>query len=182
MEVSAAQRDVRTMYLGGFPGQLVSGILWLSSAALATWGSRALGVWALVLGGAMTFPLAQLVLRAMGRPASLPKGHPMIGLAMQIAFTIPLSLPLVAAASHVHEGWFYPSLMIIVGVHYLPFVFLYGMPMFGALAGLLLTEALVLAHLEAAPFATGGWVTGVTLLAFAFLGRALAGRADREAA
>jgi hypothetical protein len=178
MDVSDAQRDVRTMYLGGFPGQLVSGLIWLASAALATWRSQSFGMWTLVLGGMFIFPLAQLVMKLMGRPASLPKGHPMTGLAMQIAFTIPLSLPLVAAATHAHAGWFYPSLMIIVGAHYLPFIHLYGMRMFGVLAAILLAGALVFAHLEAAPFAAAGWFTGATLVGFAFAGRALAGRTD----
>jgi hypothetical protein len=176
MEVTAAQRDVRLMYLGGFPGQLVCGLIWLASAALATWRSPSLGIWSLIIGCMFIFPLAQLVLKLMGRPASLPKGHPMIGLAMQIAFTVPLSLPLVAAATHAHWGWFYPSVMIIVGAHYLPFIHLYGMRMFGALAALLLGGALVFAHLEAAPFAAGGWFTGATLVAFAFLGLALVRR------
>jgi hypothetical protein len=180
MQVEDAQRDVRTTYLGGFPGQLVSGLIWLASAALATWRSQTLGIWTLVLGGMFIFPLAQLVLKLMGRPVSLPKGHPMIGLAMQIAFTIPLSLPLVAAATHAHPGWFYPSLMIIVGAHYLPFIHLYGMRMFGALAAILLGGALVFAHLEAAPFAAAGWFTGLTLVAFAFLGRALVERENQR--
>ena len=180
MEVSAAQRDVRTIYLGGFPGQLASGAIWLSSAALATWGTQKAAILTLVLGGMLIFPLAQLILKAMGRPASLPKGHPMIGLAMQIAFTIPLSLPLVAAATHAHQGWFYPSCMIIVGAHYLPFIHLYGMRMFGALAGILISGALVFAHLEAAPFPAAGWFTGVMLVGFAFLGRALAQPVDQR--
>ena len=179
MDVSDAQRDVRTMYLGGFPGQLASGLIWLASAALATWATQRAAILMLVLGGMLIFPLAQFVLKLMGRPASLPKGHPMTGLAMQIAFTIPLSLPLVAAATHAHPGWFYPAFMIIVGAHYLPFIHLYGMRMFGVLAAILISGALVFAHLEAAPFAAAGWFTGVTLVAFAFLGRALAGRTDR---
>ena len=57
--------------------------------------------------------------------------------------------------------------MIIVGAHYLPFIRLYGMRMFGALAGILALRPLVFAHLTAAPFAAGGWFTGLTLLVFA---------------
>jgi len=41
MTVSDAQREVRTVFLGGFPGQFVSGVVWLLSAGLAAWGSRA---------------------------------------------------------------------------------------------------------------------------------------------
>jgi hypothetical protein len=44
----------------------------------------------LVVGGMFIFPLTQLLLRLMGRPASLPKGHPMNVLAMQITFMLLL--------------------------------------------------------------------------------------------
>ena len=174
MQVADAQREVRTVSMGGFVGQLVSGLIWLASAGLATWGSHASAVWTVVLGGFFIFPLTMLVLRLMGRPATLSKENPLGGLAMQIAFTIPLSLPLVAGASHSREQWFYPALMIVVGAHYLPFVFLYGMGMFAVLCGLLVTGAILLAHVP--DFAVGGWFTGALLVVFAFVGRAMAGR------
>ena len=72
MLISEAQREVRTVYLGGFVGQLVSALIWLAGAA------------------------------ALHKP-----------------------------------GWFYPASMIIVGAHYLPFVFLYGMKTFAVLAAAL---------------------------------------------
>ena len=61
--------------------------------AVYQWGTSGAAMAVLFFGGMLIFPLAQLVLRLMGRPASLPKGHPMTGLAMQIAFTVPLGLP-----------------------------------------------------------------------------------------
>lgn len=39
----------------------------------------------------------------------------MNGLAVQIAFTVPFSLPLVAAATLYRLNWFYPAFMIGVG-------------------------------------------------------------------
>lgn len=74
MNVSDAQREVRSVYLGGSVGQWVSGVIWLLSAGLWTWGSPRAGILALVLGGAFIFPLTQLALRASGRPASLSAG------------------------------------------------------------------------------------------------------------
>jgi hypothetical protein len=62
--------------------------------------------------------------------------------------------------------------MIVLGAHYLPFVFLYGMRLFAALAALLVTAGLYLGTRMPEPFALGGWLTGMTLLIFAFLGRA----------
>src|SRR5580704_10510253 len=128
MDISDAQRDVRTIFLGGFAGQLVSGLIWLASAALAAWRSPKSAIIALVVGGFFIFPLTQLLLRLMGRRASLPKGHPMNALGMQVAFMLPLNLPLVAAATAHRLNWFYPALMIALGTHYFPFIFLYGMP------------------------------------------------------
>ena len=174
MDISDAQRDVRTVFLGGFAGQLVSSAIWFLSAGLATWHSIDAAIGALVVCGMFIFPLAQLLLRLMGRPASLPKGHPMNALAMQVAFTLPLNLPLVAAATYYRLNWFYPAFMIAVGSHYLPFVFVYGMWQFGVLAALLVGAGAAIAVYGPSLFSLGGWLTAVVLLVFAFIGRSVA--------
>src|SRR2546427_8722478 len=130
MDVAEAQREVRWVFIGGFIGQAVSSGLWFLSAALATWASPRRAIVLLVLGGAVIFPATQLILRLMGRHASLSSGNPMGQLAMQVAFTIPVNLFVVAGATLYRLNWFYPACMIVVGAHYLPFVFLYGMSQF----------------------------------------------------
>ncbi len=173
MHITDAQRDVRTVFMGGFAGQLVCGALWLISAALATWHSQRAAIAVLVIGGVFIFPLSQLVLRLMGRPASLPKGHPMNALGMQTAFLIPLTLPLIGAATVYRLNWFYPAFMISVGAHYLPFMFLYGMWQYGALAAVLVSGGLVFGLYVPSGFNVGGWFTAFVLIMFAFLGRAV---------
>ncbi|HEX8408827.1 MAG TPA: hypothetical protein VF883_08180 [Thermoanaerobaculia bacterium] len=37
MQTHEAQLEVRAVYLGGFPGQLVSGLVWLAATAAGTW-------------------------------------------------------------------------------------------------------------------------------------------------
>ena len=37
MDIQDAQRESRSVYIGGFWGQLVSSVIWLVSAALGTW-------------------------------------------------------------------------------------------------------------------------------------------------
>ena len=171
MTISDAQRDVRTNFIGGFAGQLVSSGIWFASAALATWYSTKAGIVMLIAGGFFIFPLTLLLLRAMGRTGGLPKGHPMNALGMQVAFTLPLNLPLVAAATMHQLTWFYPALMITLGAHYLPFMFMYGMPQFGALAGILISAGLMIGLYLPSSFSLGGWLAASTLLAFAFLER-----------
>jgi len=182
MLVAEAQREVRLTFLGGFPGQLVSGVLWLVSAALGSAGRIRPAMLALALGGAFIFPLTMLVLRVMGRPSSLSARNPLGGLAMQIAFTIPVSLPLVAAATLHHQNWFYPAFMVVVGAHYLPFVFLYGMWSFAVLAGLMIGGGVWIGLAMPATFSTGGWLTGAILLLFALVGLVIARGEARQGA
>jgi hypothetical protein len=171
MQIADAQRDVRTTFVGGFAGQLASSLIWFASAATLTWISFRAGVAVLVFGGCLIFPLTQLFLRLMGRPHSLPKGHPMNGLAMQIAFTLPLGIPVALAATLYRHAWFYPSVMILLGSHYLPFIFLYGMWEFGVLAALLIGSGLLIGLYLPTALALGGWLTAAILLVFAFAGR-----------
>lgn len=172
MQIADAQREVRTVFLGGFMGQLVSSLLWVASAALATWSSRRIAIIVLVVGGFFIFPATQLGLRAIGRPGRLPRENSMGELGMQIAFTLPLALPIVGAAALYRLDWFYPAFMIALGAHYLPFVFLYGMPMFYALAGVLVGAGFVVGRFGIGPWHSGAWITAIVLLAFAFAGRA----------
>lgn len=174
MEISDAQRDVRTTFLGGFAGQLVAGTLWFLSAALATWRSPRIAIWVLVVGGIFIFPLTLLLLRMMGRPAGLPKGHPMNSLGRQVAFILPLNLPLVAGATLYRLNWFYPALMIALGSHYLPFIFMYGMWEFGVLAASLIGAGAMIGLYVPHLFSLGGWFTAAALLVFAFVGRSVA--------
>lgn len=171
MPVALAQRDVRRTFRGGFAGQLVSGLLWLASAAAATWWSPRAAMMLLVVGGFFIFPLTMAVLRMLGHPARLMPGNPLNALGMQIAFTLPLSLPVVGAATLYRESWFYPAFMVVLGAHYLPFVFLYGMRLFGGLAAVLVSAGLLLGMRVPEPFGLGAWITGGVLLLFAVLGR-----------
>jgi hypothetical protein len=182
MLVTDAQREVRLTFMGGFPGQVVSGAIWLISAALGTWGSTRDAILVLVVGGVFIFPLTQLLLRAMGRRATLSPANPFTALAMQIAFTIPVSLPLVGAAALHRLDWFYPAFLVVVGAHYLPFVFLYGMWTFALLASMMICGGVWIGFTMSGPFSLGGWFGGALLLAFAVLGLVLAGREERRGA
>ena len=167
MEIKSAQQDVQSTFLRGSVGQAVSGVIWLVSAALGTWVSERAAILVLVLVGAMIFPLTQLTLRLLGRPAGLPKGHPMNQLATQVAFIAPLSLPVIGAASLYNLNWFYPAFMLVLGTHYMPFIFLYGMWEFGVLAALLMGGGVAIGMLLAESFTIGGWFTGIVLILFA---------------
>ena len=165
---------MRSAFLGGFMGQLVSSVLWLASAALGTWGTPRLAIAFLLIAGVFIFPMTRLGLRLMGRSGRVSSENALHGLGAQVAFVLPLTLPVVGAATLYRVEWFFPALMVALGAHYVPFVFLYGMRMFAVLAAALWGGGLALALWIEAPFAAGAWYTAAVLLAAALLGRRLA--------
>ncbi|MGZ9223377.1 MAG: DUF7010 family protein [Anaerolineales bacterium] len=169
MEIKSAQQEMRSAFRRGSVGQMVSGMIWLVSAILGTWVSARYGILALVLSGIFIFPLTQFTLRVMGRSAGLPNGHPLNQLAMQVAFIVPLSLPLIGAASLYNINWFYPAFMLVVGTHYMPFIFLYGMWEFAVLAAVMIGGSMAIALLLPHTFSAGGWFTAIVLLVFALV-------------
>ncbi len=106
----------------------------------------------------------------MGHPYSLPKGHPMNALGIQVAFTLPLTLPLVIGIAALHPAWFYPAFMIALGAHYLPFIFMYGMWQFGVLSATLIASGIAIVYVPT-PVTLGAWLTASLLFIFAFIGR-----------
>jgi hypothetical protein len=173
MNINECQREMRSAFLGGFAGQLVSGLIWLAAAGVATWVSPVAAMAVLFFGSMGIFPLTQVLVRLMGRPGRVSPDNGLWHLGSQVAFTVPLNFLLVGAATLYQENWFFPAAMIVVGTHYLPFITLYGMKMFGALACLLVVIGAGLALYGPDIFSLGGCITAILLIAFAFLGRYL---------
>lgn len=171
MEIAQGQKDVRVTFLGGFAGQLVSAAVWGASATACTWGSLRLGEVVLLVAGFFIFPVTQLLLRSMGHAYALPKGHPMNALGIQVAFSLPLTLPLVIGIGVLRPAWFYPAFMVVLGAHYLPFVFMYGMPQFAFLCATLVASGVAIGMYLPNPVSLGAWFTAAVLFTFAFVGR-----------
>jgi hypothetical protein len=169
MLIGDAQRELRSVYISGSVGQLVSGLVWAVSAALSTWVSAHAGILAMLIVGFFIYPVTQLVLRALGGPTSLPAGNPMRELAIEVAMVGPLMLPLIGAAALYKEAWFYPAFMIAIGAHYLPFSFLYGMRQFIVLGLIMLISGLLIGLYAPGASTLGAWFTAGLLLVFGFL-------------
>jgi hypothetical protein len=179
MTISEAQREIRTRFVGGFYGQLVAGMVWLTAAVLAVWRGPRASILMLVIGGFFIFPATELLIRAAGQRAPVSSANALRALGMQVAFVLPLSMPLLLPAGLYRLNWFYPAMMILLGAHYLPFVFLYGMRMFAVLAALLVGGGVVIAMYFSSSFSIGAWYTGAILLVFAQLGRMIVNQERR---
>ena len=115
MDVQEAQREMRSFYIGGFWGQLVSSVIWLASATLGTWVTPRASILTVVIGGFFIFPLTHVLLRLSRRRASVSIRNPFTSLGMQVAFALPLSMLLLVPVGLYRLNWFFPALMILVG-------------------------------------------------------------------
>ena len=179
MDIGDAQREMRTRFAGGFYGQLVSGLLWLVSASLATWSTPRAAITTLVLGGVFIFPITELLIRVAGGRGPLSAQNSLHYLGMQVAFVLPCSMPLLLPVGLYRLNWFYPAMMILLGAHYIPFVFLYGMRMFAVLAAVVAGGGLIVAMYWSSSFSVGAWYTGAVLVLFAGVGRTIFRREAR---
>jgi hypothetical protein len=174
MDIQDAQREVRSVYVGGFWGQLVASVIWMMSAALGTWVTPKASILTIVIGGFFIFPVTQMLLRLSGHRASLSRENPFNSLAMQVAFVLPLSMLLLVPVGLYRLNWFFPALIVLVGAHYLPFSSLYGTRMFLFLSAILVAVGVVVALCFSRTFSLGAWVAGLVLFAFAWIGRCIA--------
>ena len=124
---------------------------------------------ALFFGGMLIFPLSTLLMKTLGGPTALPKGHPSAALAMQCAFTVPLGLLIAIALGSYEPAFFFPATLIIVGAHYFVFISLYGMRLFAVLAGALILLGVSVLFVAPELGGISGWLGTAVFLLFAVL-------------
>lgn len=67
MKLNDCQREMRSAFLGGFAGQLISGLIWLVGSIISLWIMPRYEMAALFFGCMLIFPLTQILVRLMGR-------------------------------------------------------------------------------------------------------------------
>lgn len=137
MDSILAQQELRSSYLNGGPGAVVSGIVWLAAAATADRSGVGTGFVVLFFGGFAIFPVATLLVRAVfRRPPPSPQNP---GGRIVIETVFPMIGGLLAAwmiLPHQPAAVF-PLAAIAVGAHYFGFRTAYGAAVYWALAGLM---------------------------------------------
>jgi len=95
MQVADAQREVRTVLWEGSGAIVCVGDL-AGICGAGNVGTPRSAILELIVCGFFIFPATQLLLHLAGGPASLSKGNPLGKLGMQIAFTLPMTMLLLA--------------------------------------------------------------------------------------
>lgn len=137
MIVSDAQHDLRRAYVGGGPGVMISGFVWLVATLVHLGQGVSTGFAALFLGGMLIFPCTKLVCRVIFRRENEAAGNP-LGMAV-LEGTIAMIGGLFAAWLFIplKPELVFPLAAIAVGTHYFVFKTVYGDRSFWLLAAVI---------------------------------------------
>ena len=128
-----AQQDMRVAYLHGYPGVVISGMVWLVSAFVALNVSPEKAVWALLVGGVFIHPVSILLNKILGASGAHAPSNPLGRLAMEGTLFMIMCMPLAYGLSFQNVEWFFQGMLLIIGGRYLHFATLYGSKLYWAL-------------------------------------------------
>lgn len=161
--------EMRLTYFGAVPHTLVTAVIWLLAGLTGDLHSPIMGILVLIVGGMFIFPAGELIRKLMRINSPIREENRLPQLFMLLAFSVPLSYPLIYLIVKQDINLFFPSFMIVIGAHYLPFVFGYGMKSFGVLSLVMVGLGTYFSLSKTMMFSTSAYVTSFLLLAFAVL-------------
>jgi hypothetical protein len=137
MTIKEAQQDFRRAYVGGGPGVLVSGIVWLIAAAIAHAQGIERGFAVLFIGGMAIHPVSSFACRKLFNRQKEAADNPLGGAALES--TVAMIGGLVAAWLFIpfHAEYVFPIAAIAAGTRYAMFRTLYGNRLFWLLGALM---------------------------------------------
>ena len=168
MKFKDAQNDMNFSYFGGGTGVLVSGLVWCIAGIVALLYSNQSSMLALFFGGMFIHPLAKLLSKFLKRSGNHDPKNPLGKLALESTIILFVGLFLAFYVAKLQVEWFYPIMLMIIGVRYLVFNTLYGIKTYWVLGGFLMLSGMLCILLDA-NFVIGAFVGGVTEIVFSFV-------------
>ena len=166
--MASAQADMRRAYRDGAPGVLISGLVWMTAAAVALYGREQLSVLVLLIGGVFIYPLSVLLDKAMGHRGAHSANSPLGALAMAGTVWMLAGIVIAFAMQTQRLEWFYPVMLLVIGGRYLTFQTLYGLKIYWLLGALLCASGLLLG-MQLAPVVVGAMAGAAIELIFALV-------------
>lgn len=168
MKFEEAQKDMNFSYFGGGTGVLVSGLIWCIAALVALLSSSQSSMLTLFFGGMFIHPLAMLLSKILKRPGNHNSKNPLGKLALESTVILFVGLFIAFYVATLQLEWFYPIMLMIIGVRYLAFNTLYGTKIYWVLGALLILSGM-LCILLAANFIVGAFIGGATEILFSLV-------------
>jgi hypothetical protein len=168
MKFEEAQKDMDFSYFGGGTGVLVSGMLWSLAGLVAILYSYQSSMLTLFIGGMFIHPTAMLLSKALKRPGNHNPKNPLGKLALESTIILFVGLFLAFYVAKLHVEWFYPIMLMAIGVRYLIFNTLYGSKIYWVLGAVLMLSGMF-CILLGANFVIGAFIGGLTEIVFSLV-------------
>jgi len=168
MKFETAQRDMNFSYFGGGAGVFASGLVWCAAGFTTLFYSNQTSMLVLFFGGMFIHPLGILLSKLLRRPGTHKPENPLGKLALESTVIIFVGLFLAFYVGQQKMEWFYPIMLLAIGVRYLIFNTLYGIKTYWLLGACLMISGALCIVLEAG-FMLGAFVGGVTEILFAII-------------
>ncbi len=150
-DLAQAQADMRQAYWHGAFGVLSSALIWAVAAGVAAFAKPQQAVWTLLIGGMFIFPMSMVMAKLAGRTGMHEKTNPLGRLAMLSTVGLLLGCALALGVATQKLEWFFPTMLLVIGLRYLVFVKVYGLRIYQACGLALAAAGLVLGLVLTAP-------------------------------
>ena len=134
---------MRNAFYGGLPGVFTSGLIWMAAGLVAWMSSPGTSLLVFFLGGMLIYPLGMVLARALGRSGKPDPQNPLTGLALETTGVLFVGLFIAWVVYQLQPAWFYPIMLLIIGVRYLAFRTLYGDRIYWLLGALLMAAGII---------------------------------------
>ena len=162
------QGEMRHAHYDGAPGVLVSGLVWLAATVVCYQLGINKGVWTLLIGGALIYPLSLIVTKTMGRPAKTSKANALNQLGMASTIWLILCCAMAYGLFLLKPELFFPAMMATIGSRYLVFASMYGRSIYWVMGVSLILAANLVFFAAVTPVVAAG-IGGLIEVLFAFL-------------
>lgn len=143
MNLKEAQRDMRLAYTAGSTGAFASGLIWISSGIVALLSTQIAAMATLFFGGMLIYPLGLLLDKAMKRPGKHQSNNPLAKWATLSTFIIFIGLYAAYYCYHIEASYFFPIMMITIGLRYSIFEYFYGLKIYWTFAAALVAVGIL---------------------------------------
>ncbi len=148
-------------YAGGSTGVFASGLIWLLASFATYYYSLHIGIYTLIVGGMMIFPLSIVFSKVLKLSGKHSNDNPLGALAIESTIILLLGIYIAYVFIPYKPEFFFSILLIIIGGRYLLFSTLYGMKIYWLLGAALIGSGIIFINIEAnyiLPVMTGGIV------------------------
>ncbi|PIE80196.1 MAG: hypothetical protein CSA15_02040 [Candidatus Delongbacteria bacterium] len=146
----------------------MEGFFWVLAGIMWDVVSFKIGILVIIISGTFFYPLSQLFQIILKRP-KVRRDNPLNLLFTQIGLIIPFTFPLIFLIAKENVNLFFPVLTIIVGAHFLPFVYAYKMNIYWVLAFLLVMGGSLFGFIMPDNIHYCAYFTGVILCLFGII-------------